>query len=92
MFAADRGCLDSGQDAHPIEQAIPERSQFVVVPNFLPVLVLLVFRFRQLDRSQQNIARIEIERRILRMPKAFQRQSRARKKDDRECDLRNHKP
>src|SRR4030095_12467661 len=40
---ADRGCLDAGPDAHPIEQAIPERSELIVVPNLLPVLVIFLF-------------------------------------------------
>ena len=77
---SDRRALHSGQHAHPLHELCVERDR---------LLVLVVAGLRQRESHGQKIARIEIDRLLLRAPKTFQGQSGAREEDHGEGDLRD---
>ena len=76
----DCRCGHTGQRGDAIHQLLEERHR---------LFVLVVTRVRQRHAHSQNIARVEIDRLMLRPPKAFQRQARPRQKNDSQRHLRD---
>ena len=80
---ADRGGGDRRERRDFGEELVEERVE---------LFFLVVARFGQRDRHRQDIARVEPERRLLRLPETFQHESAAGEKHDRERDLGDDEP
>src|SRR4029077_7151564 len=73
--------LDSGSTLHALQQLFPKR---------VLLLAFFVLRDWQGDFKIYNATRIETERRVLRVPKAFQCQSCAGEQNNRKRRLHDH--
>ena len=73
--------FDAGNTLYALQQLRPKR---------VPLLAGFVLRHRQRDFEIHNAMWFEPERRVLRVPKAFQRQTRPGEQNNRKRGLHDH--